>query len=86
MEKSQLQLLGITALFIISKYEEIYPPDFDKFVEVTDNTYTRNQLLRMEYSIIETVQFRMAGPTMLEFYEAFAIKAGLGQLNEKKVD
>jgi len=32
----------------------------------------------MEHSIIETMKFRMAGPTVLEFYEAFALKAGLG--------
>ena len=70
--------MGITALFMVSKYEEIYPPDMDKFVEVTDGAYNQSQLLRMETSIIETIGFRIAGPTVLEFYEAFCIKAGLG--------
>jgi cyclin B len=32
--KSKFQLLGITSLFIASKYEEIYPPGLGDFVYV----------------------------------------------------
>ena len=44
----QLQLVGITALFIASKYEEIYPPKLRKFVHIAANTYTRKDFLVME--------------------------------------
>jgi hypothetical protein len=33
--KSQFQLLGISTLFIASKYEEIYPPHISKFVTMS---------------------------------------------------
>lgn len=46
LEKSQvsrqkLQLVGVTAMFIATKYEEIYPPDLRDFVYVTDKAYTK---------------------------------------------
>lgn len=71
-------MLGITVLFIISKYEEIYPPEIEKFVEMTDNAYTVEELLSMETDVLETVELRIAGPTVLEFFELFALKLGLG--------
>ena len=39
--KSKLQLVGVTALFIASKYEEIYPPEIKDFVFITDNAYSK---------------------------------------------
>lgn len=38
--RAELQLVGITCLWIASKYEEIYPPRLKVFVDVTANTYT----------------------------------------------
>lgn len=40
--------MGITALLIATKYEEIYPPTVKDFIYLTDNTFTRAQLLAME--------------------------------------
>lgn len=42
--RSKLQLVGAAAMFIASKYEEIYPPDVNEFVYITDDTYTKNQV------------------------------------------
>jgi len=39
--KSDLQLLGITALHIAGKYEEIYPPELKVILQVIDNPVTR---------------------------------------------
>jgi len=39
--RQKLQLVGITAMFIASKYEEIYPPDLRDFVYVTDKAYNK---------------------------------------------
>jgi len=41
IQREFLQLVGITALLIASKIEEIYPPRLKDFVEITDNTYTK---------------------------------------------
>lgn len=39
--KSDVQLVGVAALLIATKYEEIYPPNVKDFIYLTDNTYTR---------------------------------------------
>ncbi|ETN58227.1 cyclin b [Anopheles darlingi] len=46
--KKKLQLVGVTAMFIASKYEELFPPDIQDFVFITDDTYEKYQILEME--------------------------------------
>lgn len=41
LQKNQLHLLGVTTLFIASKYEEIYPPDIRDFLAVSENKFTK---------------------------------------------
>lgn len=67
--RSKLQLVGTAALFIASKYEEIYPPDLKEFVYITDTTYTKRQVLRMEHLILEVLAFDLTTPTAHAFLE-----------------
>ena len=48
IQRSSLQLVGVTAMLIASKYEEIYAPEVRDFVYITDNAYTRDQIFAME--------------------------------------
>ena len=49
LKKSELQCLGITALHIAGKYEEIYPPELKNLLRVTDNAVTKEEIIKMEY-------------------------------------
>lgn len=42
ISKHDYQLVGITCLWIASKYEEIYPPRMQNYIQVTDSSYTIN--------------------------------------------
>lgn len=64
---SNFQLLGVAAMFIASKYEEIYPPNLYQFVEVTDHTYSDRQICQMEQEILKTLNFRITVPTVVYF-------------------
>ena len=45
VKRTKLQLVGVTALLIASKYEEIYPPELKKdFVYICDNAYTEHEV------------------------------------------
>ena len=48
MVLDQYQLVGITALFIACKLEEIYYPKITEFEEITDNKYTSGDIFEME--------------------------------------
>ena len=50
-----------------SKYEEISPPNVEDFCYITDNTYTKQELLKMESDILKLLQFELGNPTIKTF-------------------
>ncbi|XP_031641114.1 G2/mitotic-specific cyclin-B [Contarinia nasturtii] len=70
--RKNLQLVGVAALFVASKYEELYPPDVNDFVYITDNTYTKEQILQMEKHILKKLKFEMGAPTAIHFLRRFS--------------
>lgn len=51
--KTQLQLIGITCLFIAAKMEEIYPPKISEFAYVTDGACDEAQIQMQELGILQ---------------------------------
>ena len=74
--RNKLQLVGVTALWLAAKYEEIYPPELRDFVYICDNAYTRNQIEQMEALVLNRLEFRLAAPTAHPFARRF-VKAAL---------
>ncbi|KAM4635131.1 G2/mitotic-specific cyclin-B1 [Polymixia lowei] len=65
--KKQLQLVGVTAMFIASKYEEMYPPEISDFAYVTDHAYTTAQIRDMEMKILRVLNFSVGRPQPIQF-------------------
>uniref|UniRef100_A0A8C8RY57 G2/mitotic-specific cyclin-B1 n=1 Tax=Pelusios castaneus TaxID=367368 RepID=A0A8C8RY57_9SAUR len=65
--KKMLQLVGVTAMFIASKYEEMYPPEIGDFAFITDHTYTKYQIKQMEMKILQALDFALGRPLPLHF-------------------
>lgn len=51
--KTQLQLLGVTCLFVAAKMEEIYPPKLSEFSYVCDGACTDQQILQCEVVLLK---------------------------------
>jgi cyclin B len=66
-----LQLVGVTCLLIAAKFEEVYPPQIKDFVYVTDKAYSREDILKMEVSILKALQFKICRPTAMNFLERY---------------
>lgn len=64
VQRSKLQLVGTACMFIAAKYEEIYPPDVSEFVYITDDTYNKRQVLRMEHLVLKVLEFDLSVPTI----------------------
>lgn len=75
--RSKLQLVGTSAMFIAAKLEEIYPPDVADFVYITDDTYNKKQVLRMEQLILRALSFDMSAPTPHVFLNLFCVMGNL---------
>lgn len=65
--RSKLQLVGVTALFIACKFEEIYPPEVRDCVYITDYAYDREEVLKMETTILVELNWEILVPTGYHF-------------------
>jgi len=73
--RSRLQLVGVAAMFLASKIEEVYAPAISDFVYITDNTYTDSEIRNMEMKIICALNFDLCQPVSLNFLRRYS-KAG----------
>jgi cyclin B len=69
--RSKLQLVGVTALLIACKYEEIYPPEVRDCVFITDNAYPREEVLEMEMKMLIFFGYNVACSTSHHFLVRF---------------
>jgi len=67
--RRDLQLIGVAALFIAAKYEEIHPPEVKEFVYVTARSYTKQEIFDMELRILARLDFQVARPTVAHFLQ-----------------
>ncbi|GET89250.1 cyc2-like cyclin, putative [Leishmania tarentolae] len=61
--RSKLQLVGVTAVLVAAKHEEIWPPTVNDCVAVTANTYTSGEVIDMEFDVVTTLRFKFTVPT-----------------------
>lgn len=79
IQRANLQLLGVSALYIACKEEEISFPHVNEYVYITDNAYTKEQILAMEFHILKVLQFNILSPSPLRFYEILSLSLGFNQ-------
>ncbi|NWU91872.1 CCNB2 protein, partial [Upupa epops] len=73
--RKKLQLVGVTAMLLASKYEEIFSPEVADFVYITDNAYTGHEVREMEILILTELNFDLGRPLPIHFLRR-ASKAG----------
>jgi cyclin B len=75
--RAKLQLVGVTAMFIACKYEEIYPPELKDFVYITDGAYVKSDVLKMEVEMLLSLNFDVTFPTQWAIFETYKRKLDL---------
>lgn len=71
VSRRELQLVGISAMLMASKYEEIWPPEVNDFVCLSDRAYTHEQILIMEKTILGKLEWTLTVPTPFVFLVRF---------------
>jgi len=77
VHRSKLQLVGVTALLVACKYEEVYPPEIKDCVFITDNAYTGEQVVEMEQTLLRLLEYNISAPTAFHFLVRFLRVAGI---------
>jgi len=67
IRRNKLQLVGVAAMLIASKVEEMYAPEINDFVYITDNAYTATEIRALEIRILSTINFGLGRPLPLHF-------------------
>ncbi|KAM3324300.1 G2/mitotic-specific cyclin S13-7-like [Capsicum chacoense] len=65
--RRELQLVGISSMLIACKYEEIWAPELNDFIHISDNAYARDQILQMEKAILGKLEWYLTVPTPYVF-------------------
>uniref|UniRef100_A0A9J8CPC9 Cyclin B2 n=1 Tax=Cyprinus carpio carpio TaxID=630221 RepID=A0A9J8CPC9_CYPCA len=73
--RKKLQLVGVTAMLIACKYEEMYVPMVGDFAYIADGAFTKAQIREMEMLVLSELNFELGRPLPLHFLRR-ASKAG----------
>ena len=77
--RAKLQLLGIASLLISCKSQEIYYPQLNEFIDITDGAYVKNELIEMEKKVLKVLNFNIVAPTANDFYNIITKAFGFDQ-------
>lgn len=69
--RKKLQLVGLVAMLLACKYEEVHAPLVEDLVVISDNAYSRKDILEMERMMLNTLQFDMSVPTAYVFMRRY---------------
>lgn len=78
--KEELQLVGVAAMFVAGKYEEMYCTEIGDFVYITDKAYSKLQIRQMETKMLHTLDFYLSYPLPLHFLRRNSKAAQVGIL------
>lgn len=67
VQLERLQLVGITAMFIASKYEEVLSPHVANFSHVADDGFSVPEILSAERFILSTLNYDLSYPNPMNF-------------------
>ncbi|PAA74543.1 hypothetical protein BOX15_Mlig014817g1 [Macrostomum lignano] len=74
--KDNYQLLGVSALFLAAKVEEIYPPYIQDLVNLTENTCQDSQIRKMERRLLAGLEFFFGYPQPILFLRRYSRVSG----------
>ena len=61
----------MTAILIATKYEEIYPPSLQELLSVSENKFSRRDVIEMEHMMLSRLEFGILAPSAYRFLERF---------------
>jgi hypothetical protein len=65
------QLLGVTALYTMGKFDEVDAPKLDDFCSTTDGACTMRQMIIMERQILKVIDWKLVAPTVSSWMMIF---------------
>ncbi|EEY19001.1 G2/mitotic-specific cyclin-B [Verticillium alfalfae VaMs.102] len=67
VQLDRLQLVGVTAMFIAAKYEEVMSPHVGNFRKIADDGFTEGEILSAEQFLLSTLNYDLSYPNPMNF-------------------
>jgi len=67
VQLDRLQLVGITAMFIAAKYEEVLSPHIENFKRIADNGFSEAEILSAERTVLGCLNYDLSYPNPMNF-------------------
>ena len=67
----ELQLVGVTAVYLASKMEEVFMPPLKYFAKATQYSSSEAQIIAMERTMIEVIEYSLHPVTLLSWADWF---------------
>lgn len=80
MARNKLQLVGATSLLLGCKYEEIYVPEINDFVYLSDNAFTKDEVKSSLVDVFRTINYSLSRPFSLTFLRRFSKVSGVSNI------
>jgi hypothetical protein len=83
-EVSDLHVVGVTSMFIASKFEDIYPLKMKTVYEkIAHKKLEIEKIKDLELSIMKSINYKIHAPTVLDFLKVYMVNAlGIEILNK----
>jgi hypothetical protein len=70
IEKTELLLL--TSFSLASKHEEVEYVNMKETLQLSQNKFSKEDIVKMEYNILKQIDFEILSPTMCDFFQIFS--------------
>ena len=71
IEKSQFQMLGITALWIANKFEDVQLAELSSLIYMSGGSATVKGMVEFEQILMELVDFNLLIPSVIDFFSIY---------------
>ena len=75
-QPKDLHLIGLTCMFIASKFEDIYPLKMNLVNEkIAFNKFEIKEIIQQELEILNKIEYKINIPTVLDFLKLYLLQA-----------
>lgn len=76
IQRDKLKLYGISSFFIVSKLTELYNLEIEEIIDISDNTFTEEEIIETETEIFKVLNYNLYLPNVSYFSINFATILG----------
>lgn len=73
IDKKEYQLMAITSMLIACKFEEVYPPEIRDFIYISDKSFSKEEIIKMESNILSSLNFDLITVSSFRFLERLSL-------------